>query len=175
MTKRKINYPMGSVSNGTMRPEDLIPAFCGELNFRLGVDTWIPSNTRKRHAELIREIEDHVKTYDTYEHDEVIDDLDALFDALDEYAGPYFYFGAHPGDGSDYGYWLGENWDEDFISVRTMHTVESTNHLYDRLKVSDLSEVPAKFRGEVAVVNDHGNINLYVKSARKLTEIWSVV
>lgn len=31
--------------------------------------------------------------------------LDSLFDTLDLYAPDGYYFGAHPGDGSDYGYW----------------------------------------------------------------------
>lgn len=52
---------------------------------------------------------------------------------------------------------------------------ESWEDDFDGLKVSDLSEVPKDYRGEVAVVNDHGNVTLYVKSARKLTEIWSIV
>jgi len=47
---------------------------------------------------------------------------------------------------------------------------------YDFLKVvSDLSEIPADYRGEVLHINDHGNATLYIKSARKLKEIASRV
>ena len=103
-------------------------------------------------------------------------DLDSLFDALGEYAGPYFGFGAHPGDGSDYGWWLSESWDEDFIEGYELDKSDMHCSLKPcSLKVNDLAEVPAWFRGEVAVVNDHGNVSLYVKTARTLREIWSIV
>lgn len=86
-------------------------------------------------------------------------DLEALFDALDHYALPGFYFGAHPGDGSDYGYWLSESFVEDF----------------DELKVADLSEVPKGYRGSLLHVNDHGNVSLYTASRGRLREVWAIV
>jgi len=61
--------------------------------------------------------------------------------------------------GSYYGFWLSESFEADF----------------DGLKVSDTSEVPADYSGEVLHVNDHGNATLYAASAGALTEIWSVV
>jgi hypothetical protein len=109
---------------------------------------------------------------DYFESEESDWDLESLFDALGEYAAPYFYFGAHPGDGSDYGFWLSENWDEDF---EPLPDCISGDRYPDHIKVSDLSEVPSWFRGEVAVVNDHGNVTLYVKTARTLREVWAVV
>jgi len=146
----------GSVSSGTMRPEDLIPAFADELRAYVqaaGVEGAIPA-----HLKLAEEA-DAIEDYDSEEANGV---LEELFDALNEYAPPYGYFGAHPGDGADYGFWLEEDW------LRIM---------YDDgvLEVSDTSEVPADYSGEVVHVNDHGNATLYAAQDGELTEVWSVV
>lgn len=87
---------------------------------------------------------------------------ETLFDALQEFAAPYFYFGAHPGDGCDYGFWLVED---------VAQQVEDNGGL----NVSDTSDVPADYSGEVLHVNDHGNPTLYHADKGHLTEIWSLV
>ena len=178
--KRTANYPMGSVSCATMREEDLIPTFCYELQQLARQTGILPAKTRREHAKLAREIERRVENETEFEDSDLSiggmadSDLESLFDALDEYAAPYFYFGAHPGDGSDYGFWLSESWDDEFETAWTAAGNRSESRI-DHIKVSDLSEVPAWFRGEVAVVNDHGNVSLYVKTSRSLREVWAVV
>lgn len=152
------NYPIGSVSHGTMAPEDLIPDFLWELKNQAGK----PHVTRKSRTAAMKTYRAISKRSDSegyYETEDSDFDLEALVDALEWFAGPYFYFGAHPGDGSDYGYWLSESFDEEF----------------DGLRVNDLSEIPAEYRGEVLVVNDHGNMTLYVKTSRAMREVWAVV
>jgi len=173
--QKRVEYPIGSVSSGTMRPEDLIPAFYSELESQAKRSKYVAYKNRREHLKLLKEIQKRFKKGTcTEETDD--SELSDLFDALNEYAGPYFYFGAHPGDGADYGYWLSEDWDEQFVDIAGLPTSEVRDVDTDMsIKVSDLSEVPVKFRGEVAVVNDHGNVTLYVKSARKLNEIWSIV
>ena len=146
-------FQIGSISSGTMRPDDLIPTFLSELRYQMR------HRRIKDHARLYREITKASEAEGYYESEDADCDLDSLFNALDEYAGPYFYFGAHPGDGADYGYWLSETLDEQF----------------DGLKVSDLSEVPVKYRGEVLHINDHGNMTLYVKTSRAMHEVWAIV
>ena len=40
-----------------------------------------------------------------WESEEAVDILDDLFDVMNGYAPEGYYFGAHPGDGSDFGFW----------------------------------------------------------------------
>lgn len=134
-----------------MRSEDLIPEFlyCLEQQDKL----------TGAHKKLVREINERMESEDYFESEESDWDLEELFDTLEEYAMPYFYFGAHPGDGADYGYWLSEDMESDF----------------NGLKVSDLSEIETGYTGEVLLVNDHGNMTLFNCARGRLYEIWSIV
>ena len=148
MKAKKWQYgTLGSISSGTMRPQDLIPDFVYTLRY-LG----------HRSKELTR-IERRMNSTKYYETEDSMWDLESLFDMLQEHAPDYVYFGSHPGDGSDYGFWVSDFVDDDF----------------EDLKVSDLADIPSDYIGHVLVINDHGNMTLYYKSARKLTELWSAV
>ena len=82
----------GTVSHGTLRAEDLIPAFIAALPD--------DGNTAALRAEAAQ------FTAADYESGIAVDFLhEVLFDALDAHAPDGCYFGAHPGDGSDFGYW----------------------------------------------------------------------
>ena len=153
MARNNYSRNIGSVSTATMREEDLIPSFLWELKHMTPL--------KREHRALIREIESRMESADYYESEDAGYDLNEnLFPALDEYALPYFYFGSHPGDGADYGYWLSESFENDF----------------EGLKVNDLSEVPSNYYGEVLNVNDHGNMTLYVRSRNNhLRQVWGLV
>jgi hypothetical protein len=155
MTK---NNNIGSISSGTMRAEDLIPTFLGELESQKPLS---PS-----HRELVKTIRTAMEDEEYYESGDAEEDLDALFDALGDYAPEYFYFGAHPGDGSDYGYWLMDEWEDRLVED-------------GGIKVNDLSEIPAQHYGLVALVSDHGNVTLYTgilgATKNELVELWSIV
>lgn len=146
-------YIIGSISHGTMREEDLIPAFM-----------WALEQLDAERAKAIRA--DNQDVFERLEAGEQADPdgcflNETLFDALNELAPPYFYFGSHSGDGADYGFWLSEGAIEEF----------------DGLRVSDTSEVPADYAGEVLHVNDHGNVTLYAKDegSSELREVWAIV
>ena len=107
-----------SLSHATMRPEDLIPAFCRFL--RLQAPTVL--------NEIIEDYKDLPWMNDSLNFPEDTQYLrwdippelcqsvmylceDTLFDSLNDIAPEGCYFGSHPGDGSDYGFWECE---EDF-------------------------------------------------------------
>jgi hypothetical protein len=88
----------GTLIHGTLRSEDLIPAFlaeCDRLNITL-------STTERLAAEL--------HAFGDSEQDS--ETIDRLVDLLN-LAPPFgHFFGSHPDDGSDFGYWLTEEWSD---------------------------------------------------------------
>lgn len=151
---KNMKYIIGSISHGTMREEDLIPEFVYILK-------QFSKGKNNAHYKECKAIEKRMKKKGYYNSDDSCYDLNEfLFDALNEYALPYFYFGSHPSNGSDYGFWLSENIEDDF----------------DGMKVDDLADIPKDYAGEILVVNDHGNISLYSKAkTQQPKEIWSIV
>lgn len=148
---------LGSVSSGTMRAEDLIPAFADTLEALLRVQ---PRNVpRRTHRKLIHE----ARALHDYDSEDAGDIVNELMDALNEYAPPYSCFGAHQGDGADYGFWP------------SIDSLEEAVHDGDVLKIADLADIPAGYAGEVMLVNDHGNVTLLLATRGRLTELWSVV
>ncbi len=148
---RRPQYPtFGSVSSGTMRTEDLLDAFAYECR------QWGGRKGKK----LARE-------YDAINEEQVSGEegsylLEDMFDLLNEVAPPYGYFAAHEGDGADFGWWLSEGWED---AVRDGEAI----------KVNDSADVPTGYRGEVFIVNDHGNITFGVQNRQGFRKVWSVV
>jgi hypothetical protein len=137
-----------------MKADDLLPEFL----------YWLGQVDAKRAESLVKEYDlDSIDETDEGYDETAQEAVDALFDILGEYCPPYCYFGAHEGDGADYGVWI--SWD----------SLDMAAHDGDILKVSDTSEVPADYTGEVLHVNDHGNCTLYAANNGDLTEVWAVV
>lgn len=91
---------IGSISQGTMRPQDLIPRFLDVLKNLEGTDDLTTAITSR-----IEFADDDSNCYDYYASDAAEFDLQELFDALENYTPDGCYFGANPGDGADYGFW----------------------------------------------------------------------
>jgi len=145
---------LGTVSHGTMRNEDLIPAF-RELLEKLDGDG--------QYWDLTVECKSNegCEGYD-YESDDAEGLLDELFGALNDFAPEYCYFGANEGDGSDYGYWV------------SVSRVEFAIDCDEAIEVSDLSDVPDGFIGNVIVKNYRGTMALY-ESVIEYREVWAIV
>jgi hypothetical protein len=116
---------IGTLIHGTLRSEDVLPAFADEIERQQIVNgAWLslPENksfrdslenlkwelmewTDKRQAELndttygLRDMDDDGSEYELWS---------SACDYLSAFAPQGGYFGAHEGDGSDFGYWMGQ-------------------------------------------------------------------
>jgi len=94
--------PNTTVIHGTHRSQDLVPAFLDVLR-----------EVAPAHYEQIMVAPFSIPPAyaqedpdsDWWDSEECQWFLEELFDTLNEYAPEGCYFGAHPGDGSDFGFW----------------------------------------------------------------------
>jgi len=141
---------LGSISEGTLRTEDLLEAIASELS---------PLRLSRAHRKLVNE----AGRIDP-ESDEAGDLLQELCDAAESYLPPYAYLAMHKHDGACFGVWA---------SVDSLEEDAASGEV---LKVSDLSEVPAGYVGYLLHVNDHGNATLYTRHRNgRLSEHWAIV
>jgi hypothetical protein len=142
---------IGSIICGTHNSQHLARVFADSLEAL--------ANANQRvgyHANLINDLR-RLARGDTEQMDMADDIIAEGMDALSEFAMPYTYFGTHPGDGADYGFW------PDF------DTIADDVRAGELMEVSDPCDVPAK--GMAVFVNDHGNTSIY----RDGILIWDVV
>jgi len=150
-----VEAKIGPISEGTLRPQDLLDTFAYKLS------KLADNHTDRRLADdaikLMHDVEN-----DTADNTAVQDTLDDLMDRLSSYAPSYCYFGANPGDGACFGFWI----DEDAI--------QEDRHDGFLEVVSDLSELDGAHEAAL-VVNDHGNMTLYENADNGWREVWAVV
>jgi hypothetical protein len=155
--KNKISF--GSISCFTMKTEDVMPKFVEELLY-LSSKNRLANRLDRKLDKLDSE------QWDIYFNSEEADfDLEDVIQELNKLCEniPYAYFGTHPGDGADYGFWVDIN------------TMEDDVRMGELLTVDDLNKVPKKHYGLVAEVNDHGNTTLYKYSNGHRYYVWGVV
>lgn len=97
----------GSISHGTHLAEDLIPAFSTALQHCIAEADDVPHTRDEREAigRALEVLEERCKERGYFNHWRCADDLAWLFDTLDEFSPEGYYFGAHEGDGADFGWW----------------------------------------------------------------------
>lgn len=150
---RPRTLPLGSVSTGTMRHEDLIPAFLSVAeDLRL-------SREHRRDVTRLRH------RFDELDHDslDLGEDLDELFSILENYCPDYCYFGSHPSDAACYGCWPCEDLMQDHSEVHGS---------------ADPPDIKADgYTGQPywLTINDHGNMTLHRRAGNRWVECWSVV
>lgn len=151
---------IGTISHATLRPQDLIPAFLSALH-ELDASAFNSYFSKLENSPLGRLL--HYKTLDWDCEDKQVDayvesedcawDLEALVDALNDLSPAYCYFGAHEGDGSDFGFW------PCFDSLEELPTLESG--IEHGPQADDYKEV-----------NCHGNLTVFSSTGEM---IWDIV
>jgi hypothetical protein len=148
---------IGTVSHATLRPDHLAVAFLEEL------EELDPDRLTRYFAECEDggELEEWWEKYSTplvMDRDklpEFIDEIvSELCDILNDYAPDFCYFGAHEGDGSDFGFW------PDF------------DRMTDAVLEGEMLRAEGSLPEFAQIVSDHGNVALY---RVKLEEVWSCV
>lgn len=95
--------PNESISHGTHRERHLIPAFLD------AVEAYAPDHYEAIMVQPFSFIPEYVTDEgddsEWWDSEEAQWKLEQLFDILNEVAPEGCYFGAHPGDGSDFGFW----------------------------------------------------------------------
>lgn len=123
---------IGSISHGTLRPEDLISAFANTLSDLLG--------EAASEEPMLGECARWLETPESKRSDgDYL--IDALESRLDELSPPFCYFGCSEGDGSDFGWWP---------------NMEALDHDSEVMAVAAGAEP-----SWIKAVTDHGNVTLY--------------
>lgn len=138
---------IGTISHATLRTEDLLTAFADELEYQVQRNAELPLKHRQAQIGLVNDARE-VTDFDSEDASELIHELEA---ALNEYAAPYCYFGAHEGDGSDFGYWPDS------------YVIEELEQVQDSDQASALGQ-DCKF------VNDHGNVTVFDGNGKVIAE-----
>jgi hypothetical protein len=131
------NVTIGSISTGTLRIEDLLDAFAGELS-RLTNDT----------HKLLKDY----ATVDADDWSQGSELVNELQEALNEHAPPHVYFGSLEGDGADFGFWPTQEPFSDTCATHITH--EPAGPLNQNTELIDLD------CNVYVSVNDHGNITV---------------
>ena len=140
-------FQLGSISTGTLRPADLMATYESTLEAMLSPTDF------------------SIAIESIYRHDEDSDMVCAYEDALQALCPPFVYFGTHPGDGADFGFWP----DMDRIEEEIGTTIQIA---------SSLSDFQAEHCWTLAddnvivQVSDHGNVTVMDMERNVL---WSVV
>lgn len=92
----------GSIIHGTHRAQDLIPAFLTALSVH---DPAAYAQLVANGGTVPAYVQDEGDDSEWWDSEDCAWLLEQLFDSLDDAAPEGYYFGAHPGDGSDFGFW----------------------------------------------------------------------
>ena len=147
-------FEIGTVSEGTLRTEDLLPAFADALD---------ASEFKAENLALLDECWKLVEADGWAESEDADAMISDLTEALSASCPPFVYFGSLAGDGADFGFWP----DHDEIQeAQRFGTVYEADREY----------IYSDDHGVWIHVNDHGNVTVLTDDDGKPgNEIWSAV
>ena len=148
-------FELGSISTGTLRPQDLLPAFLETLT-ALGGE--IPKDLEcTSHIEYL-----NWPSLDTTASDdddkfwgseEAMWDMEALTDALQALCPTFVYFGTLEGDGADFGYWPDRERLQETLTAATVgHTLTLPRNGEWEWQLED--------EDVIVNTNDHGSVTV---------------
>ena len=147
-------FQLGSISTGTLRPEDLIPAFNNALT----------QMHDGHYCDIDEMMDDEAGNAAEFGKQPSNDELqrrgvDRLMDELQDACPPFVYFGTHEGDGADFGFWPDmDRLEEEMRSTTSDFQADNCWTLADD--------------GVIVQLSDHGNVTVMDMERNVL---WSVV
>jgi hypothetical protein len=179
---KPITLELGTISHGTMRVQDTMPALLSALNgIRLSaedrrtcdevqrcLDEWIAADDKATDSDNPADA-DYLMLAAHIAHLEM-EMIETLIPLAESYVPDYCYVGAHPGDGSDLGVWPCEDLFDDTTQGSYdgyCWRLRENNHPTDEAIPADMSHALA--------VNDHGNATLYARGVDGWVECWAIV
>lgn len=161
---RPRTLPIGTISEGTLRPEDLIPALLYALD-RLHLS--------KAERAMLTAIRAESQAEDYSDGTGAAEALDELSQIAEAHVPDYCTYGSTGGDGACFGVWpMIDAFDDQVYRSHALPGEPST-------PVPGFTR--ATWKHEYTdqpywlYVNDHGNATLYRKAGRRWIEVWSVV
>ena len=133
-------FQIGSISTGTLRPEDLLPAFVSAL------ESLSPMGTNHPYLGDAYQILEQ-GTDDESETKELLSDIEH---ELGNLCPPFVYFGTLPGDGADFGFW--PDMDRLNEALRWERDHYPSDSVPDELTLDD--------DGVIVQISDHGNVTV---------------
>jgi len=164
-------FQLGSISTGTLRTEDLLPVFVDTL---LGIDN---SNRGQTHGYpfTYQNAWDSDYDADSYWNSAYPnEDLEIVSNLLNELCPPFVYFGTHPGDGADFGFWPDSNSLDEALYNQTgaPHLDNVPSYSLPMHQDYPYGEIALEDDNVIVQLSDHGNVTV-MDMERNV--IWSVV
>ena len=158
---------VGTIIHGTLRSSDLIVAFLEELD---RLDPACAAEIRNAHPDEVSwALRESARPVQGDEPEAATWLLEDLFNALDDLAPTGCHFGAHEGDGSDFGFWFHGPADDDYIISDTrggyaigteLSLVGTADTFTEALRVIRAKMDRTNYSPDVWYVNERGNTDL---------------